>query len=468
MLNIIFVFMIVCAIICGALTGRMDAVGLATTDAAKSAVNIAIGLIGVMAFWIGAMQVLHAAGILRWIAKALRPLMRWLFPDIPEDHPAVSWMIMNMTSNMLGLGNAATPFGLKAMIEMDKINPQKGTATDSMALFLAINTSHLALLPTGIIALRASLGSEVPAAIILPTWLATTASTFMAILIAKTFARMRYFSMERTAGASDTQTSERPDIDVSDIGDTSAAEAAISAAPPLIAGWRLWLVISTMSLVGISLMYGFTELVYGTPEFFAGFKGSLVGCDGADCALVEGQGWIGSIKAAASTWPLPLLIGVILFLGVLRNVNVYECIVEGGKEGFNIAVKIIPYMVAILVALKMLDASGALGLFEAAVSPITQLIGMPAEVLPMAVIRPLSGGGAFAVCQGIMEKHGPDSIIGYMVSTMNGSTETTFYVLAVYFGLVGIQRIRHTMIACLCADMVGLVMSVWAVRWFLG
>ncbi|MCK5688984.1 spore maturation protein, partial [Myxococcota bacterium] len=197
MLSAVWMIMVLGALIFGALNGTLDEVAKASTDSATGAVNLAIGLVGVMAFWIGMMRVLQLSGLLKKLASALRPVMTWLFPDVPADHPAMSMMILNISSNMLGLANAATPFGIKAMMELDKLNKEKGTATNAMVLFLAINTSNVALLPTGMIALRASLGSVTPGAIFLTTLVATSFSTVIGISVAKLFSKLPTFA--RTA-----------------------------------------------------------------------------------------------------------------------------------------------------------------------------------------------------------------------------------------------------------------------------
>jgi spore maturation protein SpmB len=183
---------------------------------------------------------------------------------------------------------------------------------------------------------------------------------------------------------------------------------------------------------------------------------------------LEGTGWRAALKGVSATWPLPVVIIALTAVGMLKGIKVYDAVVEGGKEGFQIALRIIPYLVAILVVVGMLRASGALDLMAAALSPLTDLVGMPAETLPMALLRPLTGNGAFAFAAETMKTHGPDSLIGNIVSTMQGSTETTFYVLALYYGVVGVRRTRHTLYPCLAADIAGLLAAVWWVRLLLG
>ncbi len=448
MLNIIWVFMILIALAFGAINGTMAEVSKASTDSAQSAVTLALGLVGVMAFWLGMMKVLEAAGALRFIARALRPLMRRLFPEVPEDHPAMSMMIMNMSSNMLGLGNAATPFGLKAMKELKKLSPVEGEASNAMALFLAINTSSIALLPTGMIAVRASLGSKAPGSIMVPTLIATFTSTLVAICVAKSLARFWPSSRppaERSPGATKQehvlapppQMSEEPEQNLAHLR-TSKQNSETSL---------LW-ILGALCCAGVVLAMGL--------------------------GIVEGAnkiGWLGKdgqLLQLSSHWVLPFLIFFILCVGWIRNVKIYDAVVEGGREAFDLALRIIPFLVAMLVAVGMLRASGAIDQMVALLNPLTSLVGMPGEALPMAILRPLSGGGAYGLCAEIMQSSGPDSLVGMIVSTMQGSTETTFYVLAVYYGAAGVTRSRHTLIACLCADAAGVLAAVTAVNLWIG
>jgi len=437
--------MIVGAVVCGALTGKLDLVVKASTDSANSAVELAIGLVGVMAFWIGMMNILQQAGLLRAIARALRPIMTRLFPDIPPEHPAMSMMIMNITCNLLGLGNAATPFGLKAMMELNKLNETKGVATNSMCLFLAINTSGLSMLPTGMIAMRAKLGSLEPGSIVMTTIMATALSTTVAIVVAKLMERLPRFAMpgEGLSGV-DTSEAER------DIGalDTQDAEASLTVQAGLVEGWQQW------------AAWGLIVSVSGALAYALHIEASTV----VDGAVV---GWPGAFQTVVKQWLLLLLLVGMVLYGFLRGVKVYDAVVEGGKEGFQVAIRIIPFLVAILVAVGMLRASGAIDLIVVALEPITALVGMPAEVLPMALLRTLSGSGAYGVSAEIMQTHGSDSMIGQIVSTMQGSTETTFYVLALYFGVAQVRNGRHALPACLAADVAGALGAVWACRWLL-
>ncbi|MDP7039059.1 MAG: nucleoside recognition domain-containing protein [Myxococcota bacterium] len=433
MLNAIWVGLIVLAVFCGALGNSMNAVSTASIDAAKGAVELAIGLVGVMAFWIGLMRVLEHAGMLNLIARMLRPIMKRLFPEVPETHPAMSMMILNMAANMLGLANAATPFGIKAIMELNKLNAKPGTATNAMALFLAINTSSLALLPTGVIAMRASLGSTQPASIIITTLIATACSTIIAILSAKLLCRSPFFAANAGTLVTDTEQTEKESID-------NHLEEKQGGTPM---EQRIALGLGLLLLV--ALIYAGTQRYQEAAQAISIFT---------------------LLRELLSQWLLPLLIVGIVLIGLYRGVKIYDAVVEGGKEGFEVALRIIPFLVAILVAIGMLRASGAIDLMVENLRPLTAMIGMPAETLPMAILRPLSGSGAYGVAAEIMQTYGADSLIGNIVSTMQGSTETTFYVLAVYFGAAQVKHVRHTLAACLIADLTGVLAAVWACRLF--
>jgi spore maturation protein SpmA len=393
----------------------MELLSKAMIEAASGAVTLAIGLVGVMTLFMGLMKVAEAGGMLRIIARLIRPLMVRLFPDVPGDHPAMGAMILNLSANALGLGNAATPFGIRAMQELDKLNSRPGTATNAMVLFLAINTSSVTLLPTGVIALRAAAGSADPAAILPTTLFATIGSTTVAILAAKLYSRW----------------SAAPEPLPPSAGVPPSADSDGEQTQPLAEEGRaypFW-----VSLTALACLVALVP-----------------------AAIVYGQ--------ALSPWIIPGLMVFFLAFGALRRVPVYESMVEGGKEGFQVALRIIPYMVVILVAVAMLRASGALDLLVGTLGRFTTSLGLPAEALPMALLRPLSGSGAYGILASLINDPaiGPDSYTGYLISTLQGSTETTFYVLAVYFGAVQVRRIRHAMAAALTADLAGIIFAVLA------
>jgi len=417
----------------------MEVLGQAMITAATDAVTLAIGLVGVMALFLGLMKVAERGGLLVIIARLVRPMMVRLFPEVPPEHPAMGAMILNMSANALGLGNAATPFGIRAMQQLDKLNPIKGTASNAMILFLAINTSSVTLLATGVIALRAASGSENPAGIVPTTLVATICSTATAIVVAKLC--MRWFppasappaevlkaeAAEKAASAGDEiEEFDAPSDDAEDeAGDGQLVREAARPYPAYV---------SFLVLAGIA---GFIPLTV--------FYGREI-----------------------APWIIPCLMLGLLGFGVAKRVRIYEVFVEGAREGFQVALRIIPYLVAILVAVGMFRASGALEWIIAPIGSVTQHIGMPAEALPMAILRPLSGSGAYGILASIINDPaiGPDSYTGYLVSTLQGSTETTFYVLAVYFGAVQIRRIRYALIPALSADLAGIIAAV-AIVWIM-
>jgi spore maturation protein SpmA/spore maturation protein SpmB len=427
-MNVIFILMVLCAFcfsgwqqifsapVQGALS-PMAALSAAMIKSAGGSVELAIGLVGVMALFLGLMKVAEAGGMLTILARLIRPLMVRLFPDVPADHPAMGAMILNLSANMLGLGNAATPFGIRAMQELDKLNPQRGTATDAMALFLAINTSSVTLLPTGVIALRAAAGSSDPAAILPTTLFATIGSTIVAVIAAKTY--QRFVPLKTVAGDTVSKTLLENEEDM------SFKEAAD--------GYPIW-----VSLLALAFLVALIPV-----------------------AVVYGR--------LVSPWILPALMVGFLGFGLMRRVRVYEVFVEGAKDGFKVAVRIIPYLVAILVAVDMLRASGAMKAVAGMLGGVTGRFGLPAEALPMALMRPFSGSGAYGILASIINDRsiGPDSYTGYLVSTLQGSTETTFYVMAVYFGAVQVRRIRHSLAAGLTADVAAVIFAVLACSFFL-
>ena len=408
----------------GAEEAPMSVLGTSMIDAAAGSVTLAIGLVGVMALFLGLMKVAEQGGLLVIIAKTLRPLLIRLFPDVPAEHPAMGAMILNMAANVLGLGNAATPFGIRAMQQLEALNPLKGTASNSMALFLAINTSSITILPTGVIALRAAAGSVDPAGIVPTTLFATICSTTVAIIACK-FLEKRW----RSPPADPDQAAEDSVIPATDdFSDVPEAPAGASGAYPI------W--VSVAALAGVAALVPLTV-----------FHGRAV-----------------------APWIIPGLMVGLLSFGALRGVSVYEAFVEGAKDGFNVALRIIPYLVAILVAVGMFRASGAMALIIQPLGAITELVGLPPDALPMALLRPLSGSGAYGILASIIQNPaiGPDSYVGYLVSTFQGSTETTFYVLAVYFGAVGIRRIRYALVAALLADLAGICGAVFIVSYLYG
>jgi len=425
----------------------MQALSSATIASATDAVTLAIGLVGAMALFLGLMKVAEAGGLLTILARLIRPLMTRLFRDVPPEHPAMGAMVLNLSANALGLGNAATPFGIRAMQELDRLNPRPGTATDAMALFLAINTSSITLLPTAVIALRASAGSSDPAGILPTTLFASLCGTVAAVATA--FALARFFPVNPDDGATPparTTASRGGGAGIADDASNAGAhEAGCAAAAD-----------DSTALTNDSAAGATAYPLWASVLALA-----------ALAALVPVTvAWGRTI----SPWIVPALVAGFLCFGLLRGVRVYESFVEGAKDGFEVAVRIIPYLVAILVAIGMLRASGALDAIVGAIGGFTARFGLPAEALPMALLRPLSGSGAYGVMASIIGDPaiGPDSYVGYLVSTLQGSSETTFYVLAVYFGAVQVRRVRHTLAAALTADFVAVVAAVAGCRYVFG
>jgi len=444
-LNWIWLGLVGIGVLWAAFTGNpedMAAVSKAVTEEANDAVKLIIGFVGSMVFFLGLMRVVQDAGFLDTLARWLRPVLNRLFPDVPPDHPAMGAMIMNIASNMLGLGNAATPFGLKAMEDLDELNPHPGVATDAMVLFLAINTSAVTLFPLGTIAVRSSLGAANPSAILLPTLMATILSTATAILMAFALRRLGLFRVPTAklgAGGQPREASRNAKLQ------PEAPQPNRPSEPPTPREkWTVRAIVwGVCSALGIALVLDIARRsATQTP--------------------------MGIFLDMAGIWLLPLLVITLLLIGVAARVRVYESVVEGGKEGLFVAMRIVPYIVAILVAVGVFRASGALDALTNLVRPLTSLIGMPSEALPMALMRPLSGGGAFALMMDIMGQPatGPDTFVGMLVSTLQGSTETTFYVLALYFGAAGISNGRHALAACLTADAAGILGAVAACHLF--
>ncbi len=399
----------------------MEGLSKAMIESAANSIELAIGLIGVMTLFLGLMKVAEAGGMLKIISRFIRPLMVRLFPEVPPDHPAMGAMILNFSANALGLGNAATPFGIRAMQELDTLNSCPGTATNSMALFLAINTSSVTLLPTGVIALRAVSGSNDPAGILSTTLFATMCSTMVAIFSAKAYQRFFSKNIKIEHPADENNNISEMDKDKSCQSHTEDA-------------YSIW-----VSIIALGILITFIPLT-----------------------VIYGR--------TISPWIIPGLMAGFLCFGLIRRVHVYEVFVEGAKEGFQVAIKIIPYLVAILVSVGMLRASGVMEAMVTWLGTWTGAVGLPGEALPMAILRPFSGSGAYGIMASIINDPaiGPDSYTGYLVTTLQGSTETTFYVLAVYFGAVQIRRIRHALAAALTADVAAVIAAVAACTYLYG
>lgn len=504
-MNWIFVVLVVGAVVVGAFTGTMHGVTEAGIEQAKTAVTLSLSLIGQMALWLGFFGVLKEAGALRSIANLMRPVMTRLFPEVPPDHPAMSAMILNFSANMLGLANAATPFGLKAMAELNKLNTRPGVATNSMALFLAINNSGIALLQLGVVAMRAITGSKDPAGILVPSFLGSLAHTLFAIGAAKFLQSRSTFALEKYPVDASAVTKE---LDASKLSEAEAVAKEVQGASGARLGLVVLVILAMLGALGLHFqrrlaatepqpiikdekglwaprdadrplfvgapVVGFakdTELGAGTIVEVAENRVRLElasSAEGLSAVRLPAPTFFLVLRTILSDWILPGIMLAIVLIGFGRKVRVYEAFIPAAKEGFQTGVMIIPYLVAILVLVGMFRASGALDAIMAALSPIASTVGFPAEAMPMALIRPLSGSAATGVLTESLRRYGPDTYIGYLVSMLNGSSETTFYVLSVYFGAVGIRSVRHTLAACLLTDAVGIVVATAMCRLFFG
>jgi spore maturation protein SpmA len=429
MLNGIWLGLMLAAVLFAAFTGRMDAVKTAAFAGARDAVDLVIGLVGVMALFLGLMRVAQEGGLLLAVQRALAPILRRLFPDVPTEHPAMGAMVMNLASNVLGLGNAATPFGLKAMTELQRLNRTPASASDAMVLFLAINATSVSLFPLGVIGVRASLGSTSPEAVWIPTLLATTASTGTAILF-HFLLRRRFPPRSETVPA--TEPAQEPEEGL-------PAPVEAPARRPAGTGAKLTIA-ATLGLLAVALALEILRRAGTAP------------------AGVVARDLFGA-------WFLPVFMIALLLVGLAGRVRVYEVAIEGAREALDVALRIVPFLVLILVAIAMLRASGALDALVGVIDPLTAPLGFPAEALPMALLRPLSGSGAYGVMVEIMKTHGADSFVGILAGALNGSTETTFYVLTLYLGAARVRDGRHALACCLLGDVAGFAMATAACRW---
>jgi spore maturation protein SpmA len=423
MLNYLWLGLILCGVVLGVITGRTEAVTSATFDAAKaSLMSIALPLGAVMALWLGIMRLAEKSGAVERLSGLLRPLLTRLFPDVPADHPAMGAMVMNIAANMLGLGNAATPLGLRAMQGLESLNPRPGTATNAMCTFLAINTSSVQLIPATAVGILAAAGATHPTSIIGTALVATTCSFMTGIISVKLLQRLPMFALPPTPSPALAKEEETADIPA-------------TLALPSLTLWRKLFLAAYVAL-------------------FAGTVWHLVISRSVGTSLPI------SVIQSLSLVAIPFLIGFFPLYGALRGVAVYEEFIEGAKEGIQVALRIFPYLVAILVAVGIFRAAGGIDLLTRMLAPLLDLIGLPAQVLPLVLVRPLSGSAATGLFAEIVKACGPDSYAAQLAGTILGGTETTLYVLAVYFGSVAIRRGRHALAAGLLADAAGVAASL--------
>lgn len=373
-----------------------------TFSSAKTAFEISLGLTGVLSLWMGLMKIGEQGGLVNALARLLSPIFNKLFPDIPKGHPVTGTMFMNFSANMLGLDNAATPMGLKAMQELQELNTQKDTASNPMIMFLVLNTSGLTLIPMSVLLYRTELGAANPTDVFLPILLATTVSTIVGLIATSIYQRINLFN--RTI---------------------------------------------LLFLIGVSLFiaagtWGVMQLSKVQVEMFSTSLANIM-----------------------------LFTIIVLFIvsGVRRRINVYEAFIDGAKDGFSTAVRIIPYLVAILVAVGVFRASGGMDVLIAGIAWCIDICGWNSDfvaALPTAIMKPLSGSGARGLMIDAMTTYGADSFVGRLACLFQGATDTTFYILAVYFGSVGIRKTRHAVTCGLIADFAGILAAIAIAYIFFG
>ncbi|MCK9182077.1 MAG: hypothetical protein M0P13_04245 [Fibrobacteraceae bacterium] len=387
---------IACAIKCFVFgeTGIFNDTIQSAFEMSKTAFEISLGLTGILSLWLGILKVGEKGGAVQILAKFIDPLFSRLFPSIPKGHPVKGTMLMNISANMLGLDNAATPMGLKAMKELQELNPDKETASDAQILFLVLNASGLTLIPVSIMTYRAQLGAANPSDIFLPLLLATFFSTLIGIIVTSFFQK-------------------------------------IELKNPVTIAWFI----------------GLTSAVLGTLVYFSKLSAQELG---ATSLFVSG-------------FVLFSIIIIFFGLAVYKKVRAFEAFIEGAKDGFHTAVMVIPYLVAILVGVAVFRASGAMDIVMSSVSHIFSWFGLPNDIipaLPTAIMKPLSGSGARGMMIDAMKTYGPDSFVGHLSCIFQGATDTTFYIIAVYFGSVGIKKTRHSVICALAADFAGIIAAI--------
>ena len=365
-----------------------------TFSSSKTAFEISLGLTGVLSLWLGIMKIGEKGGVVDALSRLLSPVFVRLFPDIPKGHPATGSIFMNIAANMLGLDNAATPLGLRAMEQLQTLNPRKDTATNPMIMFLVLNTSGLTIIPVSILVYRAQMGAAQPTDVFVPILLATFFSTLAGIVATSVYQRINL--LNRT----------------------------------------LLLTLGGMCLAVAAVMWGFSRMDKDTMNLVS--------------------------TSAANILLMTIITGFIL-AGVRKRVNVYDAFIEGAKEGFATAVRIIPYLVAILVGIGVFRASGAMDMIVGGVRALVEACGGDSEfvgALPTALMKPLSGSGARGMMVDAMATYGADSFVGRLSCVFQGSTDTTFYILAVYFGSVGIRHTRHAVACGLLADLAGVIAAI--------
>jgi spore maturation protein SpmA len=441
MLNFIWLAFLLVAVLVGGFTGKLPAMTTGAFEAASDAVmKIALPLIGVMAIWLGIMRLAERSGLVQVIARFLRPALRFLFPEVPAEHPAMGAMVMNMAANMLGLGNAATPLGLRAMNLLEQLNPRPGTATNAMCTFLAINTASIQLVPTTAIAILAVNHATNPFNIVAPAFFATCIAACSGVCAAKILERLPIFRAD-TAEGEPVRDAEKRAAPQPVPDEVALEKLDVPRLHPL-GAWAL-------AAFVLCFAWMWVRLVWLAPP--------------AD--LLDKPIWL-RVALALSILAVPFLLSFFPLYAALRQVKVYEQFVEGAKEAFGVGMRIVPFLVAMLVAVRMLREAGVIALLTGALTPLLTILHFPPDLLPMVLMRPLSGSGTQGLFVELVQHLGPDNIVSRMAATIYGSTETTFYVIAVYFGSVAVRRTRHAILAGLTADTVAVIASITLCRLF--
>ena len=373
-----------------------------TFDKAKLGFELSLGLTGVMTLWLGIMKIGEKGGFIAIISKVVGPFFGKLFPDIPKNHPVIGSIMMNLSANMLGLDNAATPLGLKAMSQLQELNPKKDTASNSMIMFMVLNTSGLTIIPISVMVYRAQMGAADPSDVFIPILLSTFFSTLAGIIAVSIFQKINLFNR-----------------------------------------------------VILAYLGGFTLLITGIIFYFATLP----------------QESVSIVSSVAANFILFSIIVSFIGMAAYKKVNVYNAFIDGAKEGFGVAIKIIPYIVAILVAIGVFTVSGAMDYINEGTKAFFHFLGVDTrfvDALPTAYMKPLSGSGARGMMLGIMDQYGVDSFAGRLAGVFQGATDTTFFIIAVYFGSVGIKNTRYAVTAGLIADFAGIIAAIFIAYLFFG
>ena len=457
MLNWIWFGMMILSVVSALVLGRLDATTKGALDAARASVmDVMLPQIGFIAVWMGIMRLVEKSGMIRVISKALSPVLRLVFPGIPAGHPALGAIALNLGANMLGAGNAATPAGLRAMTHMQSLNPHKHVATNEMCMLLALSTAVITLIPASTIRLLDAAHSTRATAVVLPAFLTTLCASLVALMACKLL--QRYTVYQPQPGEQQEASAEMAPV--------ISEEESISEVP--LAWWQKFL-LALLLLLPLTLCGCYIFAPEGLRDWHQSLAQALGSSKTPDEAIFGKilPGGFQRFGTFISALTIPLFMGYFVLHAAFKKVKVFEELVEGAKDGVQVVFRVIPYVAGILVAIRMLRESGALEIIQGLLRPFMNWLHFPQELLPMAIIRPLSGGAAQGVLADIAKDTGPDSLVTMMAGTINGSADTTFYIAAVYFGSVGIKKMRHAIAAGLLGDLAVMVGAVIICRWLL-